>query len=178
METLIEDLENAADPRTRETARELMQTVLELHATGLRNIIEYIQRSESAEQILAACAENDLVSNMLMLHNLHPLPLHVRVQEIVRNLQPVLRAHGAEVEIVHADEEAVRVRLVVGTAAVASLRPFLEEGFAEALPDTSTVIIEEALRPVAGEEAGRLSLPVVAQFERSEFRSTERSHET
>src|SRR5262245_37351497 len=76
IEALVETLEQTADPATRAAARELMATLLDLHRAGLARLLEVVGR---AEVVAEACADDELIRTLLLLHGLHPAPLEERV---------------------------------------------------------------------------------------------------
>jgi hypothetical protein len=103
-------------------------------------------------------AADPLVSALLLLHGLHPLPAADRVRRALGQARPRLRAHGGDVELLEASEELVRLRLSGDPPAGALLRTLAAELVLEAAPDAA-VEFEEEWAPRAG---GRVPLPLVA----------------
>ena len=54
---------------------------------------------------------DELVSNLLLLYGLHPLPLETRVFQALEKVKPQLASHGGDVELLEISEGVVRLRL-------------------------------------------------------------------
>jgi hypothetical protein len=155
VESLIESLEKLSNPAARVVARELVQLLLTLHGTGLERMVSIARQHEEA--LLTAWGNDEMVGPLLLLHGLHPVPLETRVREALERVQPLLRCHGAEVELVAAAEGRVCMRLREGgTLSPQELEHTLEETFAAIAPDVQVIEIEDAKTPVR-----RLALPLV-----------------
>jgi Fe-S cluster biogenesis protein NfuA len=150
VESLVGALEGCADPAAREAARDLVRTLLNLHAAGLGRILDVAGR-ESA--LVDRLANDALVSSLLLLHGLHPHPAAERVARALDRARPRLRSMGGEVELVDATEDTVRLR-VHGESSPA-LRTVLEEVVTEAAPDA---VVEVEVAPA---QPGRVALPLV-----------------
>jgi Fe-S cluster biogenesis protein NfuA len=156
VESLIESLEKLSTPAARIVARELVQTLLALHGAALERMMEIAQRTDGVAAI-AAWGHDDLVGNLLMLHGLHPVSLETRVSQAIEQVQPLLRCHGGELELIAVVDRRVRVRLQ-GHCGVspAELEHTLEEAFARMAPDVQFIEVENTSTP-----AQRLALPVL-----------------
>jgi hypothetical protein len=154
IESLLRQMEETADPTVRSTARELVQAVLTLHGAGLARIRSLLEGAgEQGRAILDACAGDELVSSLLLLHDLHPRDLETRVQLALERI----RARGIDVELVNMTAASVRLRLASG--AVAGLRPVLEHALFAAAPDLNGVeIVGIPDRPA--ERPGLFPLPL------------------
>src|ERR1700675_1117525 len=79
VENLAARLESAGDPEIRAAALDLVQSVVELHGAALQRLVDTITQTPAGQQALSEALENDLVSSMLLLHNLHPDDIETRV---------------------------------------------------------------------------------------------------
>jgi Fe-S cluster biogenesis protein NfuA len=156
IESLIESLEKLSNPAARVVAQELVQTLFALHAAGLARMLE-IARLHDGEDTIVAWGGDDLVGNMLMLHDLHPVDLETRVRQAIKQVQPLLRCHGADLDLVAVAEKLVRVRLL-GECSLSpqELEHTLEEAFAAVAPDVQVIEVENTNTP-----AQRIALPLV-----------------
>ncbi len=128
---LVEQLEAAADPAVRTTAKELVAAVMELHAAGFERALEIVSRSgEAAPGIIESFNRDALVGSLLILHGLHPEPVEVRVR---RALQGVSGA-----EIVALEDGILRMTVRHGMEAAA------REALYAAAPDLAEIVIEKA----------------------------------
>ncbi len=135
----IRELEAIVDPGLRATARQLVESILELHGTGLERVLEIVQGSGIAgPPIIDRLGHDPVVSNLMLLHSLHPLTLEARVTEALAGVQVTLRQSRGEVALLDIVDGAVRLR-VVGTAE----QQVLVEGIViDAAPDAASISVE------------------------------------
>jgi uncharacterized protein DUF5947 len=75
IEGLIRDVEASSDPAGRDAARELVATLLELHAAGLTKVVALLAGAgEAGREIATACAGDAMVRGMLALHEIEAVP--------------------------------------------------------------------------------------------------------
>jgi Fe-S cluster biogenesis protein NfuA len=153
VEALVGALEGCPDPAAREAARQLVRTLLDLHAAGLARVLDVAGRDSA---LVGRLAVDELVGSLLLLHGLHPHPAAERVARALDRARPRLRSMGGDVELVEASEEVVRLRLRGDSSP--ALRTAVEETVTESAPD-ATLEIEEASDPA---RAGRVPLPLMA----------------
>jgi len=162
LELLIQQAERLP-ASAREQTREIIQTLLDLHATGLERLLDHVaDAGEVSGAIFDACATDDVVSGLLLLHGLHPLCLEDRVRQAIESVQPLLQSHGGNVELIEVEEGVVRVRLEGScdcASSVAMLRQAVEEALIARAPDAVAVEIEGT--ESAHEASDRVALPVL-----------------
>jgi hypothetical protein len=148
IERSVLEIEAAADAGLRATAQQLVQAVLELHATGLERLLEVVHGSgELGQDIIERLGRDALVSKLLLLHSLHPLTLEERVTRAVDDVRQTLRSQHSGVELLDIVDGRVRVRVrVVGNAATASA---VEAAIMDAAPDVAAIEVEGAAEQAA-----------------------------
>src|SRR5262245_38024060 len=100
LETLLREAEGFADPAAQAWTRQVVQAVLDLHGAGLGRLVGHLEAAGSAgAEILDACAGDDVVAGLLLLHGLHPLGVEARVRQALDQVRPYLRSHGGDVEL-------------------------------------------------------------------------------
>jgi Fe-S cluster biogenesis protein NfuA len=145
---LTAELDRLRDPEGRRVAEGLMDALLELQGEGLRRIFATLD--EQTRRVLAA---DELVGGMLMIHDLHPIPLQERVEAGLELVRPYMASHGGDVELLSLDQGVARLRLqgnCNGCAASAStLELAVEKALEETAPDLLGLEVEgtEALHP-------------------------------
>jgi Fe-S cluster biogenesis protein NfuA len=149
IEELVHQIEDIHDPHARDLARGLTQALLDLHAQGLRRMIASLDpAARSRADVRRDWLGDPLVSNLLVLHGLHPVELSARVAQALDKVRPRLATHAAEVTLLAASEDAVRLRLVDGSsgcpATVQSLRGMVENALLEWAADVLTVTWDES----------------------------------
>jgi hypothetical protein len=146
---LVSELD-ALEGRARTAARELVAAVLELHRSGLETLFAQIAESPGAR---AACLEDPLVSSLLVLHDLHPVPLEARVRRALDEARARL-GEGASLELVSLQEARIRVRITAPGRSSTAARQLVEEAICRVAPDSVEVLVVDG--------QGRLALPVLA----------------
>jgi hypothetical protein len=142
IEKLVQKLEASADPVSRGTARELIQSLMELHGGGLERILEIISNTGGAAcaVIVKALGCDDLVSSLLVLHGLHPDDFETRVRRGLDKVRPQLRSRGVSLNVIEIVGD--QVRLKIDGPASNELEKALRDALLEAAPDASEVSIE------------------------------------
>jgi Fe-S cluster biogenesis protein NfuA/nitrite reductase/ring-hydroxylating ferredoxin subunit len=163
VETLLGDMASLPDPGTREKATAVVQALLDLYGEGLERIVERVaERDDGA--LAEALAGDELVSHLLILHGLHPVPLEARVRAALDEVRPYLESHGGNVDLVGLDGGIARLRLEGSCSGCPSstmtLKLAIEDAINKAAPDVEGIEAEGA----ASSEPG----PALLQLEVSE----------
>ena len=147
VEELLEELDGVADGPARETATALVQALLELYGEGLSRLVGYVaERDDGA--LADALARDELLSPLLILHGLHPVPLDRRVLDGLDEVRPYLETHGGNVELLGIEEGVVRLQLQGSCSGCPSsaitLRHAVEEAIHKSAPDVTEIVAEDA----------------------------------
>jgi hypothetical protein len=78
VEQLLDSLASASEPQLRMHAEELVSLLLSLYGEGLGRIV-----SAAGQQLQAHLCEDELVSELLILHGLHPVDIETRIRAVV-----------------------------------------------------------------------------------------------
>ena len=148
VEELIAALEGAPDPAMREQARELIQSLLDLHGTGIERILSVVYDSGvGGSAVIDELSRDQLVSGLLLLHGLHPFDLETRVRNAIEEVKPRLGLHGGSVELLGVSPEG-RVQLKLQgnchecPSSRLTLRFSIEEALYAAAPDLTGLDVE------------------------------------
>jgi Fe-S cluster biogenesis protein NfuA/nitrite reductase/ring-hydroxylating ferredoxin subunit len=162
VEGLLEDVESMRDPACAETATALAQSLLDLYGEGLARIVTVVAERDDAGALATALAQDELVSHLLLLHDLHPLPIEQRVQGALDDVRPYLDSHGGDVELVGVDDGVARLRLQGSCegcpSSAATLQLAIEEAIHAAAPDVVRVEAEGVTPPATAEPQGLLQI--------------------
>src|SRR5262245_18401841 len=165
IETLIQEIEAAADPAMRARVETLLKTLLELHGAGLERMLGLIWDSGASGQVIIDqhLAQDELVSNLMLLHGLHPLDLEARVRQTLDKLGPYLRSFGSKVELLSISEAGVvNLRLEEScqscSSARVNLKTVLEEAIFAAAPDVTAVETQGAAESLSAWSANFIAL--------------------
>jgi len=148
IEKLINALNGAADSVVAAQARELVQALLELHGATLERALEIVHENDLT--LVDKLAEDPLVSNLLILHGLHPLDLEARVRGALEKVKPRLGLHGGSVEVIGVTPEGrIKLRLEGNCHGCPSsrvtLKSSIEEAIYAAAPDVTGLEVEGAV---------------------------------
>jgi Fe-S cluster biogenesis protein NfuA len=141
VEALLDRLDALPDAAARETATATVQALLALYGEGLRAVVERVGPAQAR-----ALAQDELVSHLLLLHGLHPVPVEQRVRDALAGVRPYLESHGGDVELLGVAEGVVRLRLEGSCegcpASAMTLKLAIEEAVRAAAPDVERVEAE------------------------------------
>jgi len=148
MEELIGALEKTPDEILRSQVRELIQTLLELHGTGLERILDKLYDSPGGgSAMIDELSRDQIVSGLMLLHGLHPLDLETRVRNALEEVKPKLGLHGGSVELLGVNPEG-RVHLKLQgnchecPSSRLTMRFSIEEALYAAAPDLTGLDVE------------------------------------
>jgi len=137
IEELVRRLDEIPNRESRETARALMEAILELHGAGLERIMDIVfEQGDPGKAAIRRFAGDDLIASLLLLHDLHPDDLETRVR------RALAKTH-ANAELVSVFEGVVRVRLTGGGC---GLRDSVEALVRDAAPDLVELALEETIQ--------------------------------
>ncbi len=150
--SLVQDLESIADPASRAAAKELVQSLMDLHGTGLERILEVVFESgESGPRIIDELGQDSLVSSLLILYGLHPDELQTRVERKLQQTASKLHKMGAEARLVSINGGDVRVRVRIEGHACGStsrtVQSMVVDAIYEAAPDLTSLVVEGLEEP-------------------------------
>lgn len=137
---LVQKLESSPDPALRRTARQLIESLMEIHGAGLERILTIVSDAGATGAVLVSSLANDpLVSSLLVLYGLHPDDFETRVRRALENARLLLRPEGAHLEGIEIGENTVRLKIV--GAAWHRLEAVVREALLETAPDATEVVI-------------------------------------
>ena len=148
VEALLAELGSQAGPQVTATAEELVSCLVELYGAGLAEIVTIIGAdAEAGQRLMAKLAADPLVESLLLLHDLHPLPVADRVRRAIEAVMPQLGPHAGQVEFRGVDEAGViHLSLERGGHGCGSssgaVQAAVEQAVADAAPETAGVDIE------------------------------------
>jgi Fe-S cluster biogenesis protein NfuA len=168
LDTLLQEAERLADPAARGRLREIVQAILDLHGVGLERLLEHVAQAEEAGRgIFDACAKDDVVGGMLLLHGLHPLDVDERVRQALDSVRPYLRTHGGNVELIEVRDGVVRLRLEGSChqcpSSSVTMQQTIEEAVYGRAPEVTVVEVEGMTEDSScpHPNGARITLPVL-----------------
>ncbi len=139
IENLVHQLEQIADPASRETAEGLMRAVLDLYGTGLEKMLELaFESGASGEALIRRFANDGLISSLLVLHGLHPDDLETRIRRVLAKIP-------GRAELIGIFEGVARVRFASeGCSSNQMDEASLKKTLQDAVPDLAEVIVQHS----------------------------------
>jgi Fe-S cluster biogenesis protein NfuA len=149
IEELVQEIETLPDAKSRETAAELVQLLMEFYGQGLARMLAIGGTADS--HVVDAYAQDPLVSQILMLHGLHPVDLPTRVEKALEKVRPLLHSHGGDVELLSIENGLVRLRLEGSChgcpSSTMTLKNAIQEAIYEFAPDVSGLDVAGLAEP-------------------------------
>lgn len=142
IERLLDEVESLPDSQARELATNLVAELLELYGEGLARVMDRAGDPE-ANGLARELAEDELVSHLLLVHGLHPVPIEERVQSALDEVRPYLDSHGGDVELLEVDGAVARLRMEGSCSGCPSsamtLKLAIEQAIAKSAPEIESV---------------------------------------
>ncbi|WP_327365472.1 hypothetical protein [Streptomyces sp. NBC_01217] len=145
IEEVLEQLSAAGDPKASATAEELVRVLMDFYGAGLARILDVLRTAPGREtgDTLEELLGDDLVSSLLVLHDLHPEDTGARIGR-------ALAAVRDPVEVVAFDEVTGTLRLRTtgtggcGCTGESAAQKSIENALACFAPEVTTVEMESA----------------------------------
>src|ERR671934_1807102 len=121
-------------------ATEAVQALVELYGEALARVLAG-----------ADPAEDELLSHLLLVHDLHPVDVETRVRQALDEVRPYLGSHGGGVELLGVEDGVARLRLD-GTcngcpSSAVTLQHAIEEAVRRAAPELERIEAEGVAEP-------------------------------
>ncbi|WP_119728107.1 NifU family protein [Thermomonospora amylolytica] len=145
LEDLLAHLEQVPGA-TAGKALDAVALLTELYGEALARIVDHLPPDAAGPLV-----EDDLVGHLLVLHDLHPLPVAERAARALARLRPALQERGADADLVAIENGVARVRLQARGcgSGLAPIQEAVEAALTAAAPELSGVEPVQPERPPA-----------------------------
>jgi Fe-S cluster biogenesis protein NfuA len=121
--------------------------VVGLYGAGLERIVELLAERADGQAVLRELATDDLVANLMILHDVHPDDVATRIQAALDRVRPYLGSHAGGIEFLGVDEHGVAQLRLQGSCdgcagSAATVHTAVERAVLEAAPDVLSVEVE------------------------------------
>ena len=151
-ERLLDQLQVVAGPSTWPLIEDLVRALLEVHGAGLHRLLE-VARAEtsSVERLNARVADDEGLSGLLALHDLHPLSTEARVERAIARVTRELASPPATIEIasIRGGSVALTLANVVDRPSAEAYAQLVSRAIQRAAPEIADVRIEGLSSPPA-----------------------------
>lgn len=152
IEGLLDELAQRGDPAVTERAEELVAAVVTLYGSALERIVALVAQEPNGSDIHRRLVTDELVSNLLMLHELHPDDVDARVQAALDKVRPYLGAHAGGIEFLGVDDNGIAQLRLEGSCdgcagSTATVKNAVERAVLEAAPDVVAIEVAGMVEP-------------------------------
>jgi Fe-S cluster biogenesis protein NfuA/nitrite reductase/ring-hydroxylating ferredoxin subunit len=163
IQALQERLDAIPQSPATDLAGELVGAVISLYGEGLERIVASL--GDRAQELV----DDQLIATLLLIHDLHPVPLAERVQAALDSVRPYMESHGGNVELLSLEQGIARIHLRGScsdcSASSVTLELAIKQALEEMAPDLEGLQVEGvAPQAVPGQGlpmATGLDLPVI-----------------
>ena len=147
IEELVQNIDATADPATRAAAKELVQSVMDLHGAAFERTLEIITKTgASGTSLVRSLAADALIGSLLVLYDLHPEDFETRVRRGIERAQQILAKRAAAIQVAAISDSSVQLKIDTNGhncgSTVAELQEIVRSSLFEVAPDAAEVIIE------------------------------------
>jgi len=155
VQDLQAQLESTGDSAPRELTEELVSAVVQMYGAGLERIVDSLfEAGTEGERLAARLAEDPLIATLLLIHDLHPVPLEQRVQDALDSVRPYMESHGGNVALLSLEDGIARIHLQGScsdcSASAVTLELAIKQALEEAAPDLEGLEVEGMRDQTAG----------------------------
>ena len=142
-----------------------------MYGVGLEQILAALfAAGEDGERLAVGLADDPLVATLLLIHDLHPVPLEDRVQGALESVRPYMESHGGNVELLSLEDGVARISLRGScsdcSASSVTLELAIKQALEEAAPDLDGLEVEGVAPQAPG-----LALPMASAEAPAEARA-------
>ena len=147
IDTLLSEMETGAPPAVTERVEDLVRALLGLYGAGLERVLEVVDAQPDGPEVLRRLADDELVGSLLVLHDLHPDDVTVRVQAALDKVRPYLGSHAGGVSLAGVDGEGVVHLRLEGScdgcpSSAMTVQNAIEDAILAAAPDVLAVDVQ------------------------------------
>lgn len=159
IQSILDDSVASGDAKRVAAVEEVVRGLSSLYGAGLRRILEITNETcEQPEALLKALGRDELISSLLVLHELHPVDVRTRIENGLARVRPYLASHGGDVEVLDIDTESGVVHMRLNgscdgcPSSAETLRYAVETAVKAAAPEIGSLEVEGLRGPQYAEE--------------------------
>jgi Fe-S cluster biogenesis protein NfuA len=147
IDTLMSEVQTSAPPAVTERVEDLVRALVGLYGAGIERTVELVGERPGGRRILRELADDELVGSLLVLHDLHPDDVTVRVQAALDKVRPYLGSHAGGVTFTGVDDQGVVHLRLEGScdgcpSSAMTVQNAIEDAILAAAPDVLAVEVE------------------------------------
>ena len=146
VDALLEEVQESGDAASRDRTMELVGALVDLYGEGLARLVPRVADPP-------ALADDEVVSHLLLIHDIHPAPVEARVRAALGEVRPYLDSHGGNVELAGIEDGVVHLRMEGSCSGCPSsamtLKLAIEDAIRKHAPEVSRIEAEDAVPAAA-----------------------------
>lgn len=163
IQDLQDRLESTGDAATRQVADALVSAVVQMYGAGLERIVDLLAGAGTAgREIASSLSDDELVATLLLIHDLHPVPLEDRVRAALDSVRPYMESHGGNVDLLSLHDGVATIHLRGSCSDCSASAVTLELAIKQALEDAAPDLEGLEVLGVAAQTTGGPGLPMVS----------------
>jgi Fe-S cluster biogenesis protein NfuA len=149
-DVLLNKIESLEEGDAKSLAVQTIQILFELYGEGFARMIHQAAQS-NATRVLDGFKQDELISHLLLMHELHPDSIETRVQQALDEVRPYMESHGGNVELLGVEAGVAHLRLVGSchgcAASSTTMKLAVEKAVHKFAPDLLAIEAEGAVEP-------------------------------
>ncbi len=146
IDALLGDVHDNAEPAVATRVEDLVRSVVAFYGAGFERTLTVLEEA-GASGLIRELADDEVVGSLLMLHDLHPDSVEVRVQQALDAVRPYLGSHAGGVDFQGVDEEGVVHLSLQGScdgcpSSLVTVKTAIESAVLDAAPEVVAVEVE------------------------------------
>ena len=151
IDEVLDELSQSALPPVMDRVEELLRSVMTLYGAGLDRVLELVHDAVG-EDLVRRLADDEVIGNLLVLHDLHPDDVFTRVQAALDRVRPYLGSHAGGVQLLGVDSDGVAHLRLEGScdgcaSSALTVQSAIEDAILVAAPDVVAVEAEGMVEP-------------------------------
>jgi Fe-S cluster biogenesis protein NfuA len=180
IDALLQQSESISDPAAKKLLEETIRALMDLHGEALSRMMERIAETGQSGGIMDALSADPVISGLLLVYNLHPQTLDMRVTAALDSVRPYLASHGGSVELIGISDEGIVSLQMQGSchgcpSSAVTLKTSIEKAIYEKAPDVIAIRVQgletstpathapSGFVPLGDLTAHRIPLPLAAE---------------
>ena len=142
IEELLDGIAETGGPQVAHAAEELVRVLMRFYGAGLEQVVSVI-RAGGGDAMVHRLSADPLVSGLLALHDLHPVPVAQRLDHALATARRRLGSHGEGITLGEFDDDgAVHVLLAGGGCGADTVKDVVAAAITELVPEVTGVVFD------------------------------------
>jgi hypothetical protein len=144
IEELLDGIEADGGPGVAHAAEELVRVLMRFYGAGLERVVAIVAAG-AGETVVHRMAADPLVAGLLVLHDLHPVPVEQRLDFALDAARRKLGSHGSGVSLGGTDDDGlVHVLIAGGGCGTETVADVVTAEIQAIAPEVAGVVVDVA----------------------------------